>query len=640
MRGISFLLFFFGLLAQSQVQQLDEVVLNAQRINSTIQPLSATTISDSLKLTITQEVGGLLQQIPSLFVSSQQNFTQDTRISIRGFGARATFGIRGIKVLLDGVPITTPDGQTQLDHIPLSQIGTIEVLRGLSSGLYGNASGGVISLQSAPIITKTNLAVTFGDFQSQSAVATWSKAEEKNRFRAVVAHQKQKGYRQWSAYENTLVSLSNEIDLKNKSALKVDYSFFTSPFAQDSGGLTLAQVNENRQQGREANLIYAAGERVLQHQLSARIEAKDWNSYAFYTRRELDARLPFVHGGQIDLGRDYFGFGMQSFGNKNKWLWQLGMESAAQHDARIRYKNDQGNKGVETLHQNERFYSLGAFGVAEYRYLNWRFRTALRADIHRITLTDFLDTNTGKKNLTAVSPSVAIHREFSTFFSSYVRWGTGFETPSLNELSANPTGETGFNNALAPQKSSEKELGFMFQKKRFDASLTLFYTKTKNEILPFELETYPGQNFYKNIGRTTRKGVELEGRWQLTAHGSLGFSYSSGRYQTETKKELPNVPQHQFTSTFQHQLGKTSLAILTRYVGARYADSENSVRVPHFWTADVTIKRKWHRSALVIGVNNIANAHYFDNIRINAFGGRFYEPAPTRQAFLRIVTSF
>ena len=631
---------FSGLLAQSQVQQLDEVVLSAQRLKSDIQPLSATILSDSLNLNFTQEIGGLLQQIPGLIVSSQQNFSQDTRISIRGYGARATFGIRGIKVLLDGIPITTPDGQTQLDHIPLSQIGTIEVLRGLSSGLYGNASGGVISLQSAPIISETNIAITKGDFQSQSLMAEWSKAQEKHRFRAIVAHQKQEGYRKWSGFENTLVSLSDEFDLKNSSTLQIDYSFLNSPYAYDAGGLTLKQVNENRKQARQANLNYNAGERVQQHQLNAQLETKNWQSYAFYTRRQLDARLPFVHGGQIDLGRDYFGLGAQTSGSKNKWIWQYGIESAAQHDARIRYKNNLGNKGEETLDQNERLYSLGTYGIAEFRYLDWRLRTALRADMHRITLTDFLDTNTGKKDLAAVSPSIAIHRKFSRFFSSYVRWGTGFETPSLNELSANPSGKTGFNNALEPQKSSETELGILFRKKKFDASLTLFYTKTKNEILPFELETFPGQNFYANIGTTTRKGMELEGNWLFAISGNLTFSYSRGHYQNEIKKELPNVPKHQFATNLKQQIGKSTLALHARYVGARFADSENTIEVPHFWTADATIKRNWRKSELVIGVNNITDTHYFDNIRINAFGGRFYEPAAKRQTFLRVVVSF
>ena len=124
-----YFIFFFSTLCHAQVQNLKEVVLKAQRIQSSIHPMSQTDIvQDSILLK--QEIGELIQFVPSLFVSSQQNFSQDTRISIRGFGTRATFGIRGIKILWDGIPITTPDGQTQLDHIPLSSIGTIEVLRG------------------------------------------------------------------------------------------------------------------------------------------------------------------------------------------------------------------------------------------------------------------------------------------------------------------------------------------------------------------------------------------------------------------------------------------------------------------------------------------------------------------------------
>ena len=639
MLKLTTLLCLFGLVAKGQVQQLDEVVLSAQRLKSEILPLSANIISDSLNLTITQEVGGLLQQIPSLFVSSQQNFTQDTRISIRGFGARATFGIRGIKVLLDGIPITTPDGQTQLDHIPLSQIGSIEVLRGLSSGLYGNASGGVISLQSAPILSETNFSATLGDFESQLLTATWSKAQEKNRFRAIVSHQKQKGYRQWSAYENTLVSVSKETDLNNGKTLKIDYSLFHSPFAYDAGGITLEQVNENRTQAREANVIYAVGEQVQQHQISARLKTKNWLSYAFYTRRTLKAKLPYILGGQIDLGRDYFGLGTQTSGAKNKWLWQYGIESAAQHDARKRFKNNAGEKGEKTLHQNERFYTIGTYGVAEYAYLDWRFRTALRADVHHITLTAFLGTNAGKKNLAAVSPMVALHKKLNAQVSSYLRWGTGFETPSLNELSANPSGETGFNSSLEPQKSSETELGITFKKKKLKACLTVFYTKTKNEIAHYELEAFPSQNFYKNIGQTTRKGIELEGNWQFIPSGNLAISYSHGSYKTETNKELPNVPRNQFATTWQQQLGKTKLSILARHIGKRFADSENTIQVPQFWTADLTLQSTWQNILLTLGVNNITNTYFFDNIRINAFGGRYYEPAATRQAFIRFVLS-
>ena len=170
-RALNFLL-VFSAICHAQVQQLEEVVLRAQRIQSSIQPVSQTTVAQD-SLLLKQDIGELLQGVPSLFVSSQQNFSQDTRISIRGFGTRATFGIRGIKILWDGIPVTTPDGQTQLDHIPLSSMGTIEVIRGVSSGLYGNASGGVIMLKSTPIKNEQTLTATFGYFGTQHLVGSY-----------------------------------------------------------------------------------------------------------------------------------------------------------------------------------------------------------------------------------------------------------------------------------------------------------------------------------------------------------------------------------------------------------------------------------------------------------------------------------
>lgn len=639
MRRIWLIAVFVGFLAQSQVQQLDEVVLRAQRINSSIQPLSTTQISDSLQLLLQHDIGEHLHVVPSLFVSSQQNFTQDTRISIRGFGARAAFGIRGIKILLDGIPITTPDGQTQLDHISLSQLGTIEVLRGLSGGLYGNASGGVVSLKSKPITNQKKLSLTLADFASRTVTATISDVNTNKRFRAVIEHKNQQGYRMWSAYENTLVSLSNSVTLGNNKSLSLDYSFFYSPNAQDAGGLTLAEITQNRKQARKANIDYNAGEKVAQHSLSAQWKTIGWDSYVFYTQRELGARLPFNFGGQIDLGRHYFGLGAQREGSKNNWKWHYGIESSAQLDARKRFKNNLGTKGEQTLHQNEHFYSLGTFGILEKQVGAWHVRGGLRADLHQISMKDLISINSDKQILSALSPNIAIHREFSKCFYGYVRWGTGFETPSLNELSANPSGETGFNEVLKPQQSEEVEIGFHFDKKNVHLGLTLFHTTTQNEILPYEIEAFPGQTFYANIGQTLRKGIELENRLALTPQTNLTIAISHGSYTTESKKNLPNVPQNQFSSEIQHRLKKGVIALNIRHVGDRFADNANVVMIPSFWTSDVSFQHNWNKIKTTFGINNVTNTKYFDNIRINAFGGRYYEPASERQAYCRVVIS-
>jgi len=622
-------------LSHAQVQQLAEVILRAQRIQSSIQPISQTDIAQD-SLLLKQDIGELLQGVPSLFVSSQQNFSQDTRISIRGFGTRATFGIRGIKILWDGIPMTTPDGQTQLDHIPLSSLGTIEVIRGVSSGLYGNASGGVIMLKSSPIKINKTLTATYGDFGSQHLVGSYGSKNEKNLFRAVAEHKKYLGYRHWSGYENSLINLSNTFINTNGDKLTVTYNYFNSPLALDAGGLTAAEVRENRSQARQRNLDYKAGEKVKQHQLTARWQNKKWTTYGFLAKRNLAAKLPFEFGGQIDLGRSYYGFGMQKDGRSKQWLWQYGVEAAAQRDGRKRFKNILGERGATTLDQSERFYTLGAYGIVELTFRDWRLRGSLRADTHRIQLADYMGSNSDKKRLTAYSPSLAAFYSLSPSLSSYIRWGTGFETPSLNELSANPTGETGFNDTLTPQKSQEIEVGMLLKAKKIDASLVLYTTTTQDEILSYELSTFPGQDFFRNIGRVDRKGIEATANLRMAKTATLKLNYSHGTFKTQDGNDLPNVPKSQFSTGLNHLFGMTTVACNVRHVGKRYADSKNRVEVPKFWTADLYAQRKWGLTTWAVGIRNIANTSYYDNIRINAFGGRYFEPAAMRQAFARV----
>ena len=327
---------------------------------------------------------------------------------------------------------------------------------------------------------------------------------------------------------------------------------------------------------------------------------------------------------------------MQKEGRKKQWLWQYGVEAAAQRDGRKRFKNILGETGSRTLDQSERFYTLGAYGIVELTLSDWRFRGSLRADTHRIQLVDFMGSNSDKKNLSAYSPSVAAFYSFSSNLSSYIRWGTGFETPSLNELSANPTGETGFNDKLTAQKSQEVEAGMLLKANNFTASLVLFTTSTQDEILAYELNSFPGQDFFRNIGRVDRMGIEATANLRMAKTATLKLNYSHGTFKTQDGNDLPNVPRSQFSAGLNRSFGMTTISLNLRHIGSRYADSENLIEVSEFWTADLYAQRKWGVTTWTLGISNIANANYYDNIRINAFGGRHFEPAAMRQAFARV----
>ncbi len=637
----------FNLWAQNPTPLLlNEVVLEAPLMTTTTHhPYALTLIQDSLGLQMQQNIGQQLQGIPSLFASSQQNFSQDTRISIRGFGARAPFGIRGIRLLLNGIPLTTPDGQTQIDHIPLPLIHKIEVLRGISSGLYGNASGGVILLKTKPVeASEVQLESSLGSGNFKVLNGLVSQNTDKTQWRVYLENSKADGYRDWSGYENNIIDLSINQKLAENETISLHYNHLNSPFAYDSGGLTLEEVHDNRRQARQINKGFKAQEKVNQHFVSLRYKKlvethRNTQAYLFYNKRNLEAFLPFEYGGAVDLGRHYTGFGLRKEFHKNRQQWLVGIDAAWQSDDRERFKNLMGVRGDKTLHQGEFFGSTGLFVMHHWRLNHLFLRTGLRWDGHLIGLHDKLQNNNAKNFFDALSPVLSFEWNGIQKLKIFARYAQGFETPTLNELSANPTGDTGFNENLGLQFSKEFEWGLRHQTEHFSLQLLHFITQTQGEILPYELEEFPNQSFYANLEETTRKGLELELAWLPNQKWLLKLSGSHGRYQiNENQRSLPNIPETQGFLRIQYNTTENSL--LSLHVGAqsqRFANAENSVTVPAAHQLDVVFQKRWKNLWLTFGINNLTDFKGFDNIRVNAFGKRYYEPAAGRQYFGRLI---
>ena len=634
---LRYIFLIISLSSLSQVQNLSEVVVSAQIINSLYTPLSLSKIkNDSIKKNLTTDIGNKLKNVPSLFVSSQQNYSQDTRISIRGFGTRAPFGIRGIKILLDGIPITTPDGQSQLDHIPQSIIGDIEVIRGISSGLYGNASGGVIMIKSIPLKKRFYNSISFADFNTKQIDLLIDNQSENGQVRFGFEHKKSLGYRKWSGHENSILYLSGKKIIFNDKTIKFNYSLFNSPFAADAGSLTLEEVFENRRQGRLRNINYKAGEKINQHHFSSSLNYKNTKTYLFYSKRKLDASLPFNYGGQIDLNRDFFGLGFQKKSIYKNLNFHYGIDLQGQEDLRKRFRNIEGVRGEMTLNQNESFYTSGFFAIIEKKISNIIARVSFRQDFHKIKFDDFNNGGNGEKDISIFSPNLSLNYNISNSTSTYVRFGTGFETPSLNELSANPNRESGFNNELKSQNTKEIEFGLKTKTKKFKSSFVLFSSRTTNEILPYEIDDYPGQNFYSNTGKVNRKGLEIEGEYNF-GFSQILFSYNLGKYKTHEKFNLPNVPSQKLGMIFNTKFKKVNLSFFANYVGKRYADNLNKVVIDEFTTANVNLSYLWDNFSINLDIINLTNVKYYDNIRINAFGGRYYEPAPKRHLAVSLI---
>jgi len=653
---------FFTIGVQAQNQSalvtitLSEVALQAPKTetprNQLPFSLSVQSVDEFQKIYQQLSLQEYLVAVPGLFTQNANNYAQDLRISLRGFGARAAFGIRGIKLIVDGIPETTPDGQGQLDNLPLGLLSSVEVLRGPSASLYGNASGGVLYLNTLDQLENETIQLQsrLGAYGFQSYQLNTSLKGEKTVALIHINRTKTDGFRQNSGFEQTLFNTKIKHRLSSKSTLQLQLNYTDSPRAEDAGGITLEDTELDWSQARQRNVAYDTYESVNQFKSGLRWQqywGEQWNldTYGFYTFRDFYGKLPFENGGIIDLTRNYFGFGSRLNYIQDKHRWQIGIETAQQADQRDRYLNLNGAQGSLSFSQLESFGSFGIYILDEVRWEKVLLRTSLRYDDLRLGADSISEDQTYQ----VLNPSVGLSYEVASQHRLFADFSSSFETPALSELSANPSGAEGLNLELEPARALNYELGWkgLWAKIRMEANV--FFIESTNEILPYELEAFPGRSFYRNAGATQRWGVEVFGsyqweQWELQASMTQA-QYRFTENNTSEGNTLPGIPNSQFFL----QVGYTSLQnwqfqLTGEHIGSLYADTDNAVQIEAFQKVRLqggkTIALGDLELNLFAGINNLFDVRYFDNIRLNAFGGRYYEPAPGRNAFFGLSAAF
>ena len=647
---------------QDSIQKIDleNVIVKSTKINSTIQqaPLSVTLKSfrEEKNFNSQSSFSDFTRNTPGLFTSSSNNFSQDLRISIRGFGARSAFGIRGIKLIVDGIPETTPDGQSQLDNLPLGLVSSIEILRGPNANLYGNSSGGVISINTLTDSSEKyyrNSGI-FGAYQYQSLQKT--RILDWNSSSLIIHYDKRRsnGYRDQSGYKSNILNLKyiNDLDNNNKIVWQINYT--DSPYAYDSGGLKLSEVENDRRQARKNNIDYDTYEKVKHLKTGVswnhkRSENSFFDSYFFYQKRDFFTKLPFNFGGIISLDRDYYGLGTKYtkkyyLDNRKKTL-VLGLDYLNQSDDRKRYKNDFGVQGEMTFDQIEQFKSTGLFMLSQTNYDSGLLvRYGIRYDIN-----DIGTDSSSSIILDKLNPSVGLSYKVNSNDNIFFSFGTSFETPTLNELSNNPNG-VGLNEDLKSSSSLNYEIGWRKAVSNLTLEAIAYAISSENEILPYELEQFPGKNFYQNVGSTSRYGIELNSQLSFKG-GRINLSYTLSKNKFEdfiidnnnlADNLIPGIPSQMLDLDLIFKLSRgRSLIISNRLIGERYADNANETLISSYNLLNVKYSKDiFSNSEIFLGVNNAFNQEYFDNIRINAFGKRYYEPAPKRNFYFGINFSF
>jgi len=658
---------FFSVQVQSQEatstpEVIDTIIITSSRINADFQnvPMSVTVLASEerqpyLSLNSLQEQ---INEVPGLISFNAGNYAQDLRVSIRGFGARAAFGIRGIKLIVDGIPETTPDGQGQLDNLSLQDIAKIQVIRGGASSLYGNASGGVLDISTLDPIEKMPLSfgIRRGSFETGQYQARGGFGGDGWSGLVSVGHQHSDGFRQHSSLKQTNVLSKLKFELSPVSLLNVQLSYMDSPLSQDPGGVNIETIQLDRKLARDRNITFDAGEEISHWKagISYKLQLKEslaLSSYAFISGRSFDGRLPFANGGAIDLNRVYGGQGTQleltQIGTTSINKLSIGYDIALQSDDRLRFVNNQGARGDQTLDQLEKFNSIGVYILDHFAIDDWKIHGGLRFDYNLLEAEDMFLSNgddSGSISLTSLNPSLGISRMIGESSAAFLNYSTSFETPTLTELTANPSGQGGFNNELKPQSADHYEVGWrQTVGARTKYEVSLYHIASTDESIPYELQDFPGRTFFRNAGNTERTGIEMSSDIQFSNRLSSRVVYSYAQVEFSDFEiegdnlegnRIPGLPDHQASLSLNYKTDRFYARFQANHLGSIYLNNANTVKTSSSTISALQLGAHINTSSLSItpslALNNLFDVDYFDNLRSNAFGRRYYEAGAGR----------
>lgn len=655
--------------AYAQNTPLQEMVITATRQDAQLGdvPASVSVISqDSIQLGQPQlSLAESINGIPGLFAQNQSNFAQDLRVSIRGAGSRASFGIRGIQIYLDGIPATTTDGQGGVDDIDLGSAQRIEVIRGPASALYGSSSGGVINLTSekGPETPFVQVSATRGAFDmGKYQLKTGGRAGEVN-YMINLSRLDMEGYRDNADVEHDMLNSRFDYQPSPDSNMTIIFNAVDSPVANDPGGINAADVAADRTQARDANITYAGGEALDQQRLGIIYTADLSESQSitvrnFYLWRDFKTFLPFESEGVSAFERFFSGGGVkydqssELAGLPNQVT--VGIDYSFQRDDRTRYNNLQGVQGSMTQDQGEHADGYGIY-VRNDTQINERLNLVVggRFDGLKLSINDRFLANadqSGTLEFHEFSPMIGLTYALAENIRFYGKYGTAFETPTFTEI-AGPGGDlgdagislSGFSDVKAQQARS-LEVGLRGQvASSLDFDLVVYTMTVDDEVV--NTATLGSRGVFENAD-TDRFGFEAMGIYavsdQLQLTGSYTFSdFTFDNFPTNTAAEgndLPLIPQHQFFTELKYQSGTGLFAILDyQWIDEIYTNNSNTATSDAYGVANLRLGHSFNSNNLriqpFIGVKNLTDETYNDNARPNAFGGRFYEPAPERNIY-------
>jgi len=621
--------------------------------------------------------------IPGVVVFNRNNPAQDPRISIRGFGARSAFGVRGIRVMRDGIPFTLADGQTPMDYLDLENVGRVEVLRGSASSLYGNAGGGVIDIHSSePGLSPVSASARAwsAEHASRKIVAQTAGRLSGLSYQTSASRWATDGFRAHSRQRTTTGDLRGQF-ARGATSYSLSFEGFEMPLAENPGALTLAQYNADPEMADPLSVRKNAGKTVKQAQFGAsgaRAVGAGVLRATFHSgRRALYNPLTFgiVHvqrhssGGEL---RAALPVALGGFANR----FTTGIELQRQNDARRNYANCTdlatplmnataacpavgATQGSTTLDQLELVSSSGFYAGDEIALSpQYLVTVSARADAVRFAVKDrFISAtnpdDSGERILRSVSPMAGFTYRATPTKSYYWNISTAFETPTATELGNHADGSAGINQELRPQRSLTYETGVKgIWGSGVEYGATLFSTRVRDELIPFEIPASNGRRFYRNAGRTTRRGLELSAAMKAgIADLGVAYTYGDFKYRSFTSggtsfagKRIPGVPVEQLQASATLRLPEVSVVTEGTISSRVFVDDANIVAAPGFGLINVRFVSDRIGDAgglsFSAGVYNVLNRRYVSSVAVNASGGKFFEPGQMRSVYAGFTLRF
>lgn len=666
--------------ADSKASEPDSVVISASRSAQSrfdaAAAIDVVTVDSFTASTPLVNLSELLSSVPGVQVRERQNYAQDLQVSVRGFGTRSTFGVRGVRILVDGIPATMPDGQGQAATASLTAVSRIEVLRGPLAQLYGNAAGGVVQ-----IFTKNPPRAA----QSPDGTASFGAGTDGQRQLGAslgvgndliggmldVSRYRTDGYRDHSAAERTQVEAKAVLHASSATTLTAIYNQFDQPKAQDPLGLTHADFLQNPRQvtpgalffDTRKNISQQQGGLLLEHQLS---DSDSINARAYGGQRQLTQYLALSGsalnsaGGVVDLDRDYGGIGLnwthKTRVNALPLSWVIGVETDRLHELRRGFVNNAGVAGALRRNEDDRAKDTDVFAQLDWSFApQWRFtagartsRVRLEVDDHYITAASPNDSGSVEYHNT--SPVAGLVWRATDDINLYANLGKGFETPTLAE-SAYRSGGSGPNLSLLPSTSVQAELGAKIKSGRHTLDLALFDARSKNEIVPSSVLN--GRSIFQNVDRVERRGTEVswQAKWDQADKWStrLAYTWLDASFQKPftnaqnvtiaAGNRLPGAPAHSLFSELQYQVNDAiSTGLEFKAESKVYVNDINSDVAAGYGLFNARASYAFRLGSvkmLVYGrVDNLLDKQYAGSVIVNDGNSRYFEAAPGRRWFV------